>query len=107
MDFLIIKTQIDSNEAVEILNLLLTCVINQSTNETKITNSYVSSKLNGTKPEQMNLNSEVLKLIPFISNYKNSPTSHRPVTFLESLMKNLVDITTSILTLKVYEKYAN
>ena len=96
VDFVIIKSDLSATQAMEILDLVLNCVINQTTNETAILHSYVSTKLNGTKAEQMNLHSEVLKLIPFFSNYKNSPQSSRPATFLETLVKNLVDLTTSI-----------
>ena len=92
VDFLLIKTGLESTQAMDILNLILTCVINQTTNETAMLHSYISTKNDEIKPEQMNLPNEVLKLIPFLCNYKNSPQSKRPATFFETILKNIVDL---------------
>ena len=55
IDFIIIRFDISSEDAMEVLNLLLKCLVNETTNETAIVYNYVSTKENGTAAVMMNL----------------------------------------------------
>ena len=66
-------------DALEILNLVLVGLVNESTNQTGIINHFSSSKLDGYRVETMNLPEDVLYVIPIISDYKNSPLGPLPI----------------------------
>ncbi|MFW9879447.1 MAG: hypothetical protein ACFFG0_40740, partial [Candidatus Thorarchaeota archaeon] len=81
VDFVFIRFDISSEDAMEILNLLLTCLVNETTNETAITYSYVSTKENGTSAAKMNLHISVLGYIPWFCNFTDSPQGSKPKDF--------------------------
>lgn len=66
-------------DALEILNLVLVGLVNESTNQTGIINHFSSSKLDGYRVETMNLPEDVLYVIQIISDYKNSPLGTPPM----------------------------
>ncbi|MFX0132203.1 MAG: PKD domain-containing protein [Candidatus Hodarchaeota archaeon] len=86
VDFVIIRRAISSAQAMDVLDLLLTCYVNESideaTNQTVYEEAklytYVSTKINGTKAVKMNLHVDVLGFIPYFSNYKNSEQGQEP-----------------------------
>ncbi|MFX1488323.1 MAG: hypothetical protein ACFFBI_04190 [Promethearchaeota archaeon] len=81
IDFVFIRFDISSQDAMEILNLLLTCLVNETTNETAITYSYVSTKENNTSASMMNLYTSVLGFIPWFCNFSDSPQGSKPKDF--------------------------
>ncbi len=86
VDFVIIRRAISSAQAMEVLDLLMTCYVNESldaaTNLTvydeAILYTYASTKLNGTKAVHMNLHVDVLGYVPYFSEYKNSDQGQEP-----------------------------
>ncbi|MFX1295648.1 MAG: hypothetical protein ACFFD2_12455 [Promethearchaeota archaeon] len=89
IDFIIIRFDISSEDAMEVLNLLLECLVNETTNETAIVYSYVSTKENGTAAVLMNLPFSVLGLIPWYCDFSDSPMGSKPETFEDWLWKPL------------------
>lgn len=86
-DFVFVRYEITAQDAMTILNSLLTCATNESkdeNNNTIITTAkifkYVSTKLNSIKPISMNLPQSLLSFIPWISNFVNSEYGSAPVT---------------------------
>ncbi|MFX1259618.1 MAG: hypothetical protein ACFFAN_17325, partial [Promethearchaeota archaeon] len=87
IDFTIIRGNISSTDAMQVLDLLLNCVVNEtidnSTSELIIETAqlydYVSTKWNGTRAEETNLPADVLEFVPIVSNYKNSPQGDKPI----------------------------
>ncbi|MFX1324246.1 MAG: LamG domain-containing protein [Promethearchaeota archaeon] len=92
IDFIIIRFDISSEDAMEVLNLLLECLVNETTNETAIVYSYVSTKENGTAAVMMNLPFSVLGLIPWYCDFENSPMGSKPETFEDWFWKPLAII---------------
>ena len=92
IDFIIIRFDISSEDAMEVLNLLLECLVNETTNETEIVYSYVSKKQNGKTAVMMNLPFSVLGLIPWYCNFSNSPMGSKPETFEDWFWKPLATI---------------
>ena len=87
IDFIIIRYEISSTDAFQILTLLRTCLVNETTNETALCYYYFSTKENGTSGVLMNLPSEVLKFIPWDNTlYPNSPQGRAPTGFNEWLV---------------------
>ena len=87
-DFVFIRYNITVEDAMEILNSLLICATNQSTNENdeNITElekvlDYISTKLNGTKAVTLNLPHGILGFIPWIADLNPSPFGRAPVPF--------------------------
>ncbi len=89
IDFIIIRFDISSEDAMEVLNLLLECLVNETTNETAIVYGYVSTKENGTAAVMMNLPFSVLGLIPWYCDFENSPMGSKPETFGDWFWKPL------------------
>lgn len=83
---MIIRRAISSAQAMQVLDLLLTCYVNESVDE--LTNmtvyeeaklyTYVSTKLNETNAEELNLHTDVLDYIPYFCDYQNSPQGQEP-----------------------------
>ncbi|MFX1480697.1 MAG: LamG-like jellyroll fold domain-containing protein, partial [Promethearchaeota archaeon] len=87
-DFVFIRYDLLAQEAMEILNSLLTCAINQSVDNNNETVTkfarvleYASTKINGTKAVMMNLPQGLLSFIPWISDFVNSPYGDTPTAF--------------------------
>ncbi|MFW9878308.1 MAG: LamG domain-containing protein [Candidatus Thorarchaeota archaeon] len=78
VDLVFIRFEISSQDAIKILNLLLTCLVNETTNETAVTYSYVSTKENETSAAMMNLPTSVLGYIPWFCNFSDSPQGSKP-----------------------------
>ncbi len=97
IDFIIIRFNISSEDAMEVLNLLLECLVNETTNETAIVYSYVSTKENGTAAVLMNLPFSVLGLIPWYCDFENSEMGSKPETFEDWFWKPLKTIGTVII----------
>ncbi len=88
VDFVIIRQEISSGDAMKVLDLLLTCIVNETLDETNQTvpteavlYTYISTKINGTKATHMSLPSDVIKYVPWNKEdeygnpYINSPQS--------------------------------
>jgi hypothetical protein len=88
VDFLLIQEGLTSSEAMEVLEMLLIVVSNESTNETTRLHAYMSTKLNQIIPERMNLHHDVLTLIPIVCPYESSDTSDPPMDFWEAVLFN-------------------
>ena len=87
-DFVFIRYNITVEDAMEILNSLLICATNQSTNENDETITdlekvldYVSTKLNGTNVVTLNLPHGILTFIPWIADLNPSQFGRAPVPF--------------------------
>jgi hypothetical protein len=85
VDFVFIRHQISPEDALEVLDLVLMGVINETLDEYNetvpvfaIIHDYVSTKLNGTKATHMNLPYSVLGYIPWVNNYTNSAMGDEP-----------------------------
>ncbi|MFX1320378.1 MAG: LamG-like jellyroll fold domain-containing protein [Promethearchaeota archaeon] len=89
IDFVFIRFNISSQDAMEILNLLLECLVNETTNETAIVYSYVSTKINGTLAVMMNLPISVLGFVPWFCNFENSLIGSKPETKSEAFWKGI------------------
>ncbi|MFX0024698.1 MAG: hypothetical protein ACFE9S_20490, partial [Candidatus Hermodarchaeota archaeon] len=89
IDFVIIRFDISSADGMEILNLLLTCLVNETTNETAVVYSYVSTKLNDTSAVMMNLPISVLQYVPWFCNFSDSLMGAKPETFGDWFWKSL------------------
>ncbi len=85
IDFVIIRFNISSEDAMEILNLLLECLVNETTNETAIVYSYASTKINGTSAVMMNLPISVLGFIPWFCEKESSLFGKKPKTKKQAL----------------------
>ena len=80
VDFVFIRHQISPEDALEVLDLVLYGITNETMDENNQTliHSYVSTKLNGTKATHMNLPYSVLGYIPWVNNYTNSAMGDEP-----------------------------
>ncbi|MFX1320379.1 MAG: hypothetical protein ACFFAQ_01930 [Promethearchaeota archaeon] len=89
IDFVFIRFNISSEDAMEILNLLLECLINETTNETAFVYSYISTKLNGTSAVMMNLPIPVLGIIPWFCAMESSSFGKTPKTSKQAFWEPL------------------
>jgi len=87
-DFVFIRYELSSQEAMEILNLLITCATNQSLNENneiitelEIVYQYVSSKLNGIKATGLNLPDTIAEFVLWGGGFESSPQGSKPEPF--------------------------
>ncbi|MFX1239424.1 MAG: hypothetical protein ACFE8P_17115, partial [Promethearchaeota archaeon] len=87
VDFVIIRKEISSSQAMEVLDLLTIGIINESLDENNMTvyeeekvYTYVSTEINGTIAVDMNLAPEVMKYIPWFNCYLNSPQGREPTS---------------------------
>jgi len=80
VDFVFIRHQITPEDALEVLDLVLYGITNETMDENNQTliHSYVSTKLNDTKATQMNLPYSILGYIPWVNNYTNSAMGDEP-----------------------------
>jgi hypothetical protein len=92
IDFVFVRFDISGEDAMEVLNMLLSCFINETTNETAIAYKYASTKLNGTDAVLMNLPYTALGFIPWLYNYENSVQGRIPHDFGEWLVEKLEEI---------------
>lgn len=88
VDFVMIRFDISTVDAEKLLDLILTCVINESldeNNNTITTNAtsynHYSTKLNGTSAVLMNLHHTVLEFVPWYCNFSDSPQGPQPKDF--------------------------
>ena len=68
----IFNVELSIIDALELLDLVITGIINETTNEIGIINKFVSTRQNNTYAEMMNLPSSVLLLIPCITPYTST-----------------------------------
>ncbi|MBA7652044.1 hypothetical protein ES703_59873 [subsurface metagenome] len=121
-DFVFIRYDITPREAMEILESLLICAVNQSLDETDNTITklariydYASTKLNGTNAVTMNLPQGLLSFIPWVSDLINSPYGDTPKTlnFLGLLIVGLLSfafplvglVMTFLLTVSLFSSF--
>ncbi len=85
IDFVIIRRDITASDAMEVLDLLLTCIVNETLDEINQTvpveymlYTYISTKINATNAVKMNLPFDVLKFIPLYNMHVNSPQGGKP-----------------------------
>ncbi|MFX0024721.1 MAG: LamG-like jellyroll fold domain-containing protein, partial [Candidatus Hermodarchaeota archaeon] len=82
IDFVFIRYNISFADALIVLYLLRTCIINETTGETALTYCY-TKKEDGFNPVLMNLPSAVLGYIPWLCYYENSAQGRTPRGFLK------------------------
>jgi hypothetical protein len=87
-DFVFIRYDITAHDALEVLDSLLICAINQTSDENNQTITelnkvfeYVSTKLNGTRAVAMNLPHGVLSFVPWSTNFECSDFGETPRPF--------------------------
>lgn len=85
VDFVYVRFDISSEEAMIVLDMLINCIINESTGETAITYGYGSTKNDGFVAVLMNLPLDVLRYVPWINNYTDSEQGKTPRGFWEWL----------------------
>jgi len=102
IDFVIIRFDISSEDAMDVLNLLLTCLVNETTNQTATVYSYVSTKLNGTSATMMNLPISVLQYIPWYCNFSDSLKGPRPQTFADWFWAPLITVGRAIVGVFIF-----
>ena len=85
VDFFFMRRNISPEKAMDVLELVLKGLLNESLDESNNTvytigwiNDYVSTKLNGTKATELNLPYSVLGYIPWFSPYKSSKMGGEP-----------------------------
>jgi hypothetical protein len=97
----IFKIECSYLEAEEILNLTLNIIINFTTGEIAPRNFYASSKLNQSRIELMNVQQDILDLVPYYCPYSNSEQGSVPIERadrvwwadpLEDFVKNIAGI---------------
>jgi hypothetical protein len=92
VDFTFVRFDISSEDAMDVLNLLLTCLINETTNQTGVANNYVSEKLNNTSAALMNLPNSVLGYVLWLCNYENSNQGRTPHNYGDWIIEKLYSI---------------
>jgi PKD repeat protein len=87
-DFVFVRFEITSQEAMELLELLLICAVNQSLDDSNQTitdlgavYSYVSTKLNGTNAVLLNIPNTISRFVLWGGGYEDSPYGSEPETF--------------------------
>jgi hypothetical protein len=87
-DFVFIRYDITAHDAMEVLDSLLICATNQTSDEndqtiTELTKAfdYVSTQLNGTRAVAMNLPHGVLSFVPWSTNFECSEFGRAPRPF--------------------------
>ncbi|MHA1932153.1 MAG: hypothetical protein ACW96X_06410, partial [Promethearchaeota archaeon] len=87
-DFVFIRYDLTPSEAMQILNSLLICAVNQSLDENNITITeiveiygYLSTKLDDVPAVALNLPKGLMTLIPWFSGAENSPFGRTPDQF--------------------------
>jgi len=83
VDFVIIRFNIDANDAMTVLSMLITVIVNDTTGEEVELYEYQSTKENGVNAILMNLHKEVLGYIPWYCNFENSDQGDEPDDFFE------------------------
>ncbi len=101
VDFVFVRFEISSEDAMAVLNMLLTCLLNDTTNEIGIFYSYSSLKENGTMAVMMNLPSAALGFVPWLFNYDNSAQGREPRTLLQWLVQTIVAIVEFVVSIFV------
>jgi len=92
IDFMFIRFEVTRKEAVEILNLLRTCIINATTNETAIKYKFASTKQNGFSANLMNMPLDVLGFVPWKIEFQNSAQGDQPRDFWQTLADHIVAV---------------
>ena len=92
IDFIFVRFEVTTEEAVAILLLLLTCIVNETTNETALKYKFSSTKLNGFSPVMMNLPLDALSFIPWKFEFENSNQGDQPRDFCQSLADAVVAV---------------
>jgi len=77
-DFVFTRYNLLPYQAMEILNMILTCVINDTTNETAACYEHYSTKLNSTKASMMNLPVATMAAIGWDCRYESSEEGPDP-----------------------------
>jgi hypothetical protein len=87
VDFVFIRYDISPDDALDVLDMLLIGLINETLDENNNTvstkgviNKYSSTKLDGIDANSLNLPYGALGYIPWFSNYTNSPMGPEPYT---------------------------
>ncbi len=92
IDFMFIRFDVNRKEAIDIILLLLSCIINQTTNATAIKYKYASTKQEGYSAELMNLKTSVLGFVPWKCEYQSSAQGEVPTNFWENVVGGLAAV---------------
>ena len=87
VDFVMVRFDISYEDAEEIFDLILTCVVNETLDENNNTiavnatlYTYVSTKLNGTSAVMLNLPDAALGYVPWFCQNESSELGGKPLT---------------------------
>ena len=80
-DFHFVRFDISAEDAMEILYLLVSCLVNESTGETAVLYDYISTKDDGITASMMNLPSAAMAFIPLYSPYVSAENGEAPRPF--------------------------
>jgi len=83
VDFAIIRFNIDIDDAMIVLSMLTTVILNDTTGEEVELYDYQSTKEDGINAVLMNVYKEVLGYIPWYGNFQNSELGDEPGDFFE------------------------
>jgi len=99
VDFVFVRFDISAEDAMGVLNMLLTCLLNETTNLIGIAYNYSSTKEDGLIAVLLNLPVKALAFIPWLFDYQNSAQGRVPHTFLEWLIESIVSIVKFVVNL--------
>lgn len=99
VDSVMIRFDISYQDAEDLLDLILTCIVNETLDENNntvainaILYTYISTKLNGTSAVMLNLPDAALGYVPWFCENESSSLGGRPVTKDEWFWKPIEDL---------------
>ncbi|MFX0029655.1 MAG: PKD domain-containing protein [Candidatus Hermodarchaeota archaeon] len=92
IDFIFVRFEVTAAEAVEILRLLRTCIINETTNETALKYKFASTRRDGFSAVMMNLPIDALSFIPWKFEFQDSKQGDKPADFWQSIANAVVAV---------------
>jgi len=99
IDFIYVRYDISAEDAMEVLRMLITILVNDTTEELAVGYEYSSTKEDGFKAVLMNLPGAVLGFVPWECNYQNSAQGRRPRNFFQWLVQTVVSFATFVVNL--------
>ncbi|MEJ2249579.1 MAG: PKD domain-containing protein, partial [Candidatus Lokiarchaeota archaeon] len=94
-DFVFVRFNINARQAMEILDLLTTCGVNETEDEpgehvlkTKVLYRYCSTKINGTTANLLNLPNSAMGFVPWFCPYESAEMGPKPTPGKVSVVSN-------------------
>jgi len=101
IDFIYVRYDISAKDAMEVLNILITILVNDTTGAMVVGYEYSSTKEDGFDAVLMNLPGAVLGFVPWECNYQNSLQGRAPRDFLQWLVQTVVSFVTFVVNIFV------